>query len=186
MNELLLTLKQIEGIMEPKSFFKTFTMRPFYIPFLRFFLGLTCLCYSSSCTLHHLNVQTQYLSHENLASYYTGTPDPRLNDPVIGQRLLIQWMLRSCEMENPPLFLHLVVRLRNHQEKTINVPIEAKRGYYVYDLTNQDFCQSGGILTYYVEIRDASCVIATWKHPLWADLITFDYSKEESASNSQQ
>lgn len=152
-------------------------MHRFSLNIFRFFLAIGLLLTSSSCLLHRLDVQTQYLSHENLASYHVGTPDPRLDNPNIGQRLLVQWSLCSSDFENQPLFLHLTVRLRNHQEQKLKIPIESKRGFYVYDLINQEYFQSGGILTYQVEITNESCVITSWKHPLWAELITLDLPK---------
>lgn len=161
-------------------------MNRFKRKLLPFILGLGLLPYLlSSCTLHPLTVQTQYLSAENLASYYVGTPDPHLDHPTVGQRLLVQWSLSSSEFDNQSLFLHLVIRFRNHQEKEIKVPIETKRGFYLYDVVNQDFCQSGGVLTYFAEIRNESCVVTSWKHPLWANLITFDFSKDQKNPNKE-
>ena len=127
--------------------------------------------------LHRLEVQTQYLSHENLASYYVGTPDPLLNDPIIGQRLLIQWCFPR-KFDRCDLQLHLKLRLRNHEEKELIRPITENRGYYLYDLVNQAYCESGGILTYKVEIRKGPCILETWKHPLWVDLITFTLDQD--------
>ena len=133
----------------------------------------------SGCSIHPLTVQTQYLSHEDLASYHIGTPDPSLDNPDVGERLLIQWSLSSCQLEGGDLRLHLKVRFTNHQEEEINVPVEKKKGYYLYNLLNQDYCDKGGILTYLAEIRSGECVVAVWKHPLWTNLITFDRAKVE-------
>jgi hypothetical protein len=135
--------------------------------------------------MHILDVQTQYLSHENLASFHVGTPDPHIDNPTIGQRLLVQWSLPSS-MEGRKLYLHLLIRLRDHQQQEINFPINRKRGFYIYDLTNQDYFESGGVQTYLAEIRDESCVIASWKHPLWADLILFDFPETESKSETKK
>lgn len=140
---------------------------------------MTLLLILSGCTFHRLDVQTQYLSHENLASYYTGTPDPRLNNPTIGQRLLIQWALRPREVKDHTLFLDLTVRFRNHQEQSISVPIYKRRGFYHYELSDQDYRDSGGVQTYHVEIRNETCVIASWTHPLWVKLISFDKKGEK-------
>lgn len=144
---------------------------------LHFLLGWEVLLYSSSCTLRRLDVQTQYLNHEYLASYHVGTPDPRLHETIMGQRLLVQWSLRAHEIEGQEMFLDLKVRFRNHQEQEIRVPISAKRGTYLYEVTDETYCQSGGILTYLVEIRTSTnCLLASWKHPLWTDLIKFHFS----------
>jgi hypothetical protein len=134
------------------------------------FIGLGGLLLFS-CTLHRLNVQTQYLNEESLASYHVGTPDPSLYNPTIGQRLLIQWSLKACEVEAQELFLHLRVRFRNHQEQELKIPITAKRGTYLYELINEAYEQSGGVLTYFAEIRNEAGVLASWKHPLWTELI---------------
>jgi hypothetical protein len=137
-------------------------------------LGFSLSFILSGCTLHRLDVQTQYLSHEYLASYHVETPDPRLLEPRIGQRLLIQWSLCAHEVQGEDVFLYLKVRFRNHEEQEIKVPISSKRGYYIYELANEAYCQSGGILTYDAEIRNSSCVLASWRHPLWAELIKFE------------
>jgi hypothetical protein len=144
---------------------------------LRFIFALGILFSTCACTLRRLDVQTQYLGQESLASYHVNTPDPHLNNPIIGQRLLIQWCLPSQDFEGQTVFIDLIVRFRNHEQKEIKIPLKSKRGYYLYDLTAQEYCESGGLLTYKVEIRNDSCIIASWKHPLWANLITFDFKK---------
>ena len=161
-------------------------MNRFCIDFLHLLLGLGILIGSNSCNLHRLDVQTQYLSRENLASFHINTPDPHLDHPIIGQRLLIQWCLPSQEVEEQTLFLYLIVRFRNHEQKEFKIPVDANRGYTVFDFTGQDYWESGGLLTYKAEIRNDSCVVASWKNPLWANLITFDFSKNEASSSCEE
>lgn len=144
---------------------------------MRLMTGFCLSIFLSGCSLHPLTVQTQYLSHENLASYYVGTPDPHLDHPAIGERLLVQWCLSKCTFEGQELTLRLKIRFHNHKEDEITIPIEKKSGYYLYDLTNEEFCETGGILTYLAEIRNGNCVVESWKHPLWAPLISFDKNK---------
>lgn len=134
---------------------------------------LVCTILLDSCS-HPLSVQTQYFSHEDLASFHIGTPDPRLYYPAIGQRLFIQWSLPPWQFEPSYLTLYLKIRFHNHQEHEIQVPIEKKCGYYLYELCNKEYQETGGILTYLVEIRKGDCVLASWKHPLWVPLITFE------------
>lgn len=124
--------------------------------------------------LHRLDVQTQYLSHENLASYYIHTPDPRLDNPTLGQRLFIQWSLPASEFEGQDLTLYIKVRLRNHQERKETVPICKCHGTYFYQVLNQDYFDTGGIMTYLIEIRNGESVIECWRHPLWTELINFE------------
>lgn len=151
----------------------------FYNQFSFLLLSLLILITVSSCTPHSLDVQTRYLNAENLASYHIGTPDPHLDQPTLGQRLLIQWSLSSQEFQQHPVFLYLTLRLRNHQQRELKVLLSKKRGYYLYDLIDQDYCETGGLQTYQVEIRNDTCLIASWKHPLWAELITFDFSQRD-------
>lgn len=133
----------------------------------------------SGCTIHRMDIQTRYLSRENLASYHVLTPDPQLDNPVIGQRILVQWtfpsrVAKACELE-----LYIKMRYRNHEEKELFIPIYKDkksyiRGDYQYNLLNEDYCRTGGVLTYKAQIWDKDCLIAEWIHPLWTELIIFE------------
>lgn len=140
-----------------------------------FLLGLGILFSASSCTLHRLDVQTQYLTPDYLASFHIGTPDPRISEPLIGQRLLIQWSLKPEEVRDDNLFLYLKVRFRNHQEDEVIIPVKSKRGTYLYRVNRELYCETRGISTYLAEIRNSTCALARWKHPLWVELIQFHY-----------
>lgn len=150
-----------------------------------FLLGLGILFSSSSCALHRLEIQTQYLTPEYLASFHVGTPDPHLYHALIGERLLIQWSLSMQEVQENELSLYLKVRFRNHQEQEVKVPITTKRGTYIYQVNHEFYCQTGGILTYYAEIQSPSCVLASWKHPLWVELIKFNIPDSEKESSNK-
>ncbi len=128
----------------------------------------------SSCAFSRLDIQTQYLSEQNLASYHIGTPDPRLANPPRGQRLMIQWSLSSREIENGGAILYLKIRFRNRQEKEICIPIRKKQGTSVYDLVGQEYRDLKGILTYQAEIWNNDSLLVSWTHPLWVELITLD------------
>lgn len=132
----------------------------------------------TGCVNPTLSVQTQYLTPENLASTYVGTPDPAAENPTTGQRLLIQWWFPSCQWEGDEvLTLNLKVRFSNYQEKEIIQVLKKNRGYYLFDLIDQEYCETGGIRTYLVEIKKGDCVIASWRHPLWVPLIVFERNK---------
>src|ERR1051326_7558271 len=66
-----------------------------------------------SCSQSCLKIQTDYLSHKTLASYYVGTPDPRQNDPAIGQRLIIGWSVPKSYLTYDNLRLEVSIRFRN-------------------------------------------------------------------------
>lgn len=137
-------------------------------------LGVVFLFSLGSCTLHRLDVQTQYLTPDYLASNHIGTPDPRRNEPVIGQRLLIQWSLTEKELCDQELLLYLIVRFRDRQEEKVWVPVAAKRGTYLFNVDADRYIETKGILTYYAQIQSSTDVIAHWRHPLWVELIQFD------------
>lgn len=151
-----------------------------------FLLGLGMLFLISSCTLHRLDVQTQYLTPDYLASSHIGTPDPRLSQPLIGQRLLIQWSLSAQEMCEDDLFLYLKVRFRNHHEEEVSIPITSKRGTYLFHVNSELYCQTKGILTYLAEIRNSTCMLARWKHPLWVELIQLDFPERETSAQEMK
>jgi hypothetical protein len=135
-----------------------------------FLFLLTCL---TGCACQPLAIRTEYLNREHLASYYVHTPDPQLDTPPIGQRLIVSWALPRAYLNYSDLHLNLIVRLKNHQEYRVQKPINSRRGFYVYPLLNQAFCTSGGIATYKAQIKGADLILDEWQHPLWEELITF-------------
>jgi len=139
------------------------------------FFFLSCaLILLSSCTCQRLTIQSEYLGRESLASYYVNTPDPLLDAPPIGQRLIIGWSIPKSYLAYSDLHLHIIVRLRNREQDIQQVLITDIRGTHLYELLNEKFCQSGGILTYKVTLIGNGCLLEEWHHPLWTDLITFD------------
>jgi len=143
-----------------------------------FFYLISCsMIILNSCHSHILSVRTSYFTEEDLASYYIGTPDPRLQQPLIGQRLILSWTLpKTTRFKNT--YLHLKVRLKNHQEENVRVTVNHKHGFYIYSLSDKKFQESGGILTYKVEIRTDDHILESWYHPLWVELISFDNEKD--------
>lgn len=136
----------------------------------RWFVLLTFLMLTA-CGKKPLIVYTDFIDETELASYHVGTPDPKLNCPDVGQRLIMAWCLpyeyRQCE----DLQLDYRVRLRNHEEFQDSFSLDKKSGYTYYVLKNEDFFNSGGIATFKVEISNSEGVIYEWIHPLWVDLI---------------
>ena len=121
-----------------------------------------------------LDVHSDYLSHESLASYYVKTPDPRINHPPVGQRLIISWSLPNKYLCYPDLHLLVTLRFRNREEVKHKVPITKTSGTRLFCLMNEEYCEKGGIATYRVLLQSEDCVLEEWRHQLWAELITFD------------
>lgn len=131
------------------------------------------LCFLSACS-PPISVQTDYLSHENLASYQVGTPDPLMNNPPIGERLIISWSLPSQYLCYEDLHMALTVRLFTNEERTILIPIRSDTGTYIYSLINQDYFDTCGVQTFKIDIVGSHCQLTSWRHILWKELILFD------------
>lgn len=144
--------------------------------FLNFFILvfiLTCGCSRTSLSVH-----TDYLSHENLASYHIETPDPRLNNPPVGQRLIVRWCVPQNYLEFEDLHLEITIRFRNRQEVVEQLDLLKRRGTYVYPVLNEAYVASRGILTYKVDLVADGNVLEEWRHQMWVDLITIGEDKE--------
>lgn len=143
-------------------------MNKFLAKFFPISFAIACLCHS--CT-NRLSVRTEYLSHEQLASYTIKTPDPALRCPLIGQRLIVSWRLPKAYLAYPDLHLYVQLRWHTHEEIEQRIPIETRRGYYVYTLADDDYQQSGGVVTYQVEVREQDNTLEKWTHPLWKECL---------------
>lgn len=123
------------------------------------------------CSKEHLTVHTEYINEEHLASFHVRTPDPLLFNPPIGQQLIVQWNIPRDYLCYEDLRLRLQIRFRNRQEIVQEVPIQQRLCFYRYELLNEAFCDTGGIITYKVEIIGNGCVLDEWCHQLWTELI---------------
>lgn len=141
-------------------------------------LFLLSLGLLTGCQAHFLNVQTQYLSLENLASVHVGTPDLAKDKPVIGQRLMVEWALPRNYQCFEDIELVLKVRFRNRKEDEAIVPVNRRKGIYLYYVVNQKYCETEGIATYKAELWNKGCLLETWQHPLWSELISFQIPEE--------
>lgn len=139
---------------------------PLYI-----FLAMTL----ASCSASYLTVQTDYLSHKNLASYYVGTPDPRQNYPTIGERLIIYWSVPKELLCYDDLHLEVTIRFRNREEVVEVFNIHKTRGTYIFALLNDDYLYHRGILTYKIDLVGGGYVFEEWRHQIWANLIEIPF-----------
>lgn len=147
---------------------------------------------SSSCTQNILSVHTDYLSKESLASYYVGTPDPLLQNPPFGQRLILSWNIpkdlyqklfkadeNNVSGENLPPHLEITIRFRTRQEQVCRLPLHKTSGTAIYSVLNEKYCATQGIATYRVRLIARGKVYEEWRHQLWKDLILFEEIPEE-------
>lgn len=138
-----------------------------------------------SCMKSHLAVYTDYLSHENLASYHIDTPDPLLNNPPIGQRLIVIWTLKKKHLLYEDLHLKISIRFRDKNESTITYPLCKPKGTYIYSILNEDYIKTGGFLTYKVELIGDGIVLDEWRHQIWTNLIQINQKQDPSENDKQ-
>lgn len=142
---------------------------------MRFILPIFFLIFSG-CNHYGLMVHQQHININSLASTHVGSPDPLHCCPPTGKMVVLEWwipsMILKCE---PRLILHLI--FWNFTERTIEYPITSKIGYHTFDLIDEDFITTGGILTYKAEIVTYDGEIyREWKHQLWVELIQMNTS----------
>lgn len=128
----------------------------------------------SSCAPERISVHTEYITVENLASFHVNTPDFRKTCPNLGQKLIINWSLPAEYLSYRNLSLFLKVRFRNNVEDEVVIEVKKSDGTYIYYLLNDDYFDSGGILTYKVDLNGNGCLLEEWRHQIWTDLILFD------------
>lgn len=153
-------------------------MKSLYLCFL-----LTFLC---SCQKSYLIVQTDYLTHKNLASYYVGTPDPRQDSPTVGQRLIISWFVPQHYLSYENLRLEVTIRFRNREEIMEIFHIQQAWGTYVFCLLNQDYFKKQGILTYKIDLIGGEQILEEWRHKIWTNLIVIGQEKQTPEKEEEE
>ncbi|MBA2726612.1 MAG: hypothetical protein H0U49_00360 [Parachlamydiaceae bacterium] len=132
-----------------------------------------------------LTVFSTYVTRENLASYRVGTPDPSLNCPSVGQKLIITWRLCPEDLTQEPLLMRLNLRFHNRTYHSQDIPITTLSGTYVYSLLNKEFFESEGLMAYKVELIGNNNLISEWRHKIWVDPILFNNSENEFIDNTE-
>lgn len=140
-------------------------------PFKSLLLLCLLLLTLTACRNGMLSVHTDYLSVEHLASWHVNTPDPLLNRPPFGQRLFVSWAIPRKYTDCPDLHLLITIRYKNREEQVKRVPLRENSGTYRYCLLEEEYCATGGFLTYKVQLIAGGCVLEEWRHQLWAELI---------------
>ena len=129
----------------------------------------------SSCSSSYLHIQSDYLSHEDLASYHTRGPDERKEKEWFGQRLILSCSVPKEFLDEIDPRIELRMRYRNREQSVKVIPLKKAKGSYTYQLMNKDFFAKKGILTYQAKILSAKdSVKETWTHQLWTDLLDIE------------
>jgi hypothetical protein len=124
-----------------------------------------------------LSVFSNYLTREDRASYFVGTPDPLLNSPPVGQRLYISWRLPK-EYCAKSLVIKAYLRFHDKKQEVVTYSLRNTSGSRVYELLGQDFFSSGGLSTFKVELYADDKLLDEWRHIMWVELITIGEEKD--------
>lgn len=73
--------------------------------------------------------------------------------------------------KNPKI--NYTIRFRNREEIQGSFALTKFKGYYTYSVFNDDYFNSGGILTYKVDLIADGEVVEEWRQHLWKELIKF-------------
>jgi hypothetical protein len=141
--------------------------------------ALFCLLLLTGCDKYYLSLRQVPVDASYLASTQANTPDPRRACPPHGLKIVLQWAVPPEIIEKKPQII-LQVIYKNHTEKTFVYPIDSRLGSKVYTLLDQEYDETGGVLTYRAEIMTPDHqVYREWKHQLWVNLITLDEETPE-------
>lgn len=140
----------------------------------------------TGCQPRILSVQTEYLSHINLASYHVGTPDPRLRNPPLGQKLIVNWSLPTWDC-NTAYELTVKIRFKNGTSAHESFPLANPKGTFVFPLLNEDYFTKGGFKTYVAIMSADGIQLEEWRHQLWVNIIEISenegYEHEDDDEN---
>ena len=141
---------------------------------LLYFLILGVGLVSSSCGKYYLSVQQQWIDINYLASAQINTPDPRKNNPPLGQMLIVDWRVPSYILkQNPRIVIDLI--FWDYTTKTVSLPVKGQMDYITYELLNEEYEKTGGILTYKARmVTEGDKTFKESKHQLWVNLITIE------------
>jgi hypothetical protein len=141
---------------------------------MRLFSLLLFFSLFSSCERYYLSVVDKSANISDLASYHVDSPDPEKEKPREGQKLIISWFIPSSLVQAGPT-LRLYLLFHNHKEMFIERPITRALDYWVYELINQEWRETGGLLTYRAEIACPNGEIyKEWRHQLYVRWIPLD------------
>lgn len=130
-------------------------------------------------------MQQEWIDRNFLASSHIRTPDPRQENPPVGQRLLVSWEFpRSTFAKELELFL--TVRFWDDTQETFSQRMERRRDFTAFFFPSD---ATGGkdrrILTYRVQaIAKTGEIVGEWDHQFWTKLI--DVGAKDNFSSAQR
>jgi hypothetical protein len=131
-------------------------------------------CATFSCSKYYLAVQQQWVDVNYLASAQINTPDPRKANPSVGQMLILDWYIPSRILSQKP-HIELDLIFWDYTTKTVTLPIKNQLNYTTYELLDEEYEKTGGILTYQARIvTPDGTTYRESKHQLWVKLITIE------------
>lgn len=131
------------------------------------------------CSQRYITAHTSYLNRSQLASYHVETPDPRLNHPLYGQRLYINWKVPHAFLSYENLRLEIVIRFGDRSVVHHTVYICKSSGIHLFELMEDNYFDRQGILTYKIDLIGGDVILEEWRHQLWVDLITVGESDKQ-------
>ena len=148
-------------------------------------IGSLCLLLSLlfGCKQYYLSICQEWVDSTYLASSHVSTPDPRQENPPLGQKLIVDWRVpKEIFDQKPVVVLDLI--LWDYTTRQVKIPIHHQMDFSTFNLLNEEYEKSGGILTYKAQIvtQDGE-VFREWRHQLWVNLIRVTDQTEEAGSS---
>lgn len=134
------------------------------------FLGLL-----TACSANRLTVERYAVLPSELPSVFIDSPDPLKKNPSIGQVLDINYEIKNADRKSMPYLVLLKIIYKNLEEETVSYTAFRDKGMFEFQLLDDKFDATGGILTYKAELMTFDGeMIKDYKHRLWFDLISFE------------
>jgi len=136
---------------------------------------LLCLIFlCGGCQQYGVIAYQEKLDSSYWASTEVGSPDPRAQEPLKGKLLVAEWWVPKSLLQYDPV-IRISMLFNNFTKRCVEYPISSRVGYRQFAITGDYFEETGGILTYKVEILTCDGeVYKSWHHQLYVELITID------------
>lgn len=139
----------------------------------------SAFCVLSSCSRYYLTIDKQRTSVADVASKFTGSPDPEAKENELkGEELVVTWHLPR-NFENKAV-CQLDLTYWDYTQETINFVIEDRLGRFALKNIGDNFDKNKGIIAYKAVLKDPSGnVYQTWEHQLYTKIIQISDEEPE-------